>query len=180
VISSRDLLAPPGTSTAWRVVSCADQPDLKVAPRTAPGQKAKYSLRADVFRFGSNNGRRSIRVGMSVRCNTGSAARHSITLSARAMSVPGLCERQITAGRMQREPAMRDGGIRSQFLVTAARIDSRVTTQFFSNCLIRLSNSSNGIAPLTLSPLMKKVGVALTFSTSSANFSSADSLSNRA
>jgi hypothetical protein len=57
---------------------------------------------------------------------------------------------------------------------------SKGTDQFFSSRLIRLSNSSNEIAPLILSPLMKKVGVALTFSTSSASFSSADSWSNRA
>jgi hypothetical protein len=39
------------------------------------------------------------------------------------------------------------------------------TAHFISSCLIRLSNSSNEIAPLILSALMKKVGVALTFST---------------
>jgi hypothetical protein len=43
-----------------------------------------------------------------------------------------------------------------------------------------LVNSSNEIAPLILSALMKKVGVALTFSTLWATSSSADSLSNRA
>jgi hypothetical protein len=57
---------------------------------------------------------------------------------------------------------------------------SKGTDQFFSSCLIRLSNSSNEIAPLILSALMKKVGVAVTFSTLCANSSSADSLSNRA
>jgi hypothetical protein len=55
-----------------------------------------------------------------------------------------------------------------------------VTAHFISSCLIRLSNSSNEIAPLILSALMKKVGVALTFSTLCANSSSADSLSKRA
>src|SRR5229473_91523 len=54
------------------------------------------------------------------------------------------------------------------------------TAHFISSCLIRLSNSSNEIAPLILSALMKKVGVALTFSTLWAKFSSADSLSNKA
>ena len=54
------------------------------------------------------------------------------------------------------------------------------TAHFNSSCLIRLSNSSNEIAPLILSALMKKVGVALTCSTLWAKFSSADSLSNRA
>jgi hypothetical protein len=38
---------------------------------------------------------------------------------------------------------------------------------------MRLLNSSNEVSPLTISPLMKKVGVELTFSTSAANFWSA-------
>jgi hypothetical protein len=42
--------------------------------------------------------------------------------------------------------------------------------QLFSSDLIRLSNSSNVVSPLIISPLMKKVGVELTFSTSLANF----------
>src|ERR1700722_20886969 len=42
--------------------------------------------------------------------------------------------------------------------------------QLFSSDLIRLSNSSNEVSPLIISPLMKKVGVELTFSTSLANF----------
>src|ERR1700722_17265517 len=47
----------------------------------------------------------------------------------------------------------------------AARID-----QLFSSDLIRLSNSWNEISPLIISPLMKKVGVELTLSTSVAYF----------
>ena len=42
--------------------------------------------------------------------------------------------------------------------------------QLFNNDLRRLSNSSNRVSPLIISPLMKKVGVELTFSTSAANF----------
>src|SRR3984885_5004622 len=42
--------------------------------------------------------------------------------------------------------------------------------QLFSSDLIRLSNSSNEVSPLIISPLIKKVGVELTFSTSLANF----------
>ena len=42
--------------------------------------------------------------------------------------------------------------------------------QLLSSDLIRLSNSSNEVSPLIISPLMKKVGVELTFSTSLANF----------
>src|ERR1700687_5615881 len=39
---------------------------------------------------------------------------------------------------------------------------------FFNSGLILASNSSNDMVPLTLSPLTKKVGVALTWSTSKA------------
>src|SRR6266404_6152791 len=49
--------------------------------------------------------------------------------------------------------------------------------QLFSSGLISLSKSSNETAPLTISPLMKKVGVELTFSTSLAYFWSAAILS---
>jgi len=47
---------------------------------------------------------------------------------------------------------------------------ARVPNQLFRSDLIFLSNSSNEVSPLTISPLMKKVGVELTFSTSLANF----------
>src|SRR3979411_2749690 len=52
--------------------------------------------------------------------------------------------------------------------------------QLFRSELILLSNSSNEISPLSISPLMKKVGVELTFSTSLANFWSAAILSSSA
>src|SRR6266851_2473333 len=52
--------------------------------------------------------------------------------------------------------------------------------QLFSSDLILLSNSSNEVSPLIISPLMKKVGVELTFSTSLANFWSAAILSSSA
>jgi hypothetical protein len=42
--------------------------------------------------------------------------------------------------------------------------------QLFRSDLIFLSNSSNEISPLITSPLMKKVGVEFTFSTSDAYF----------
>jgi hypothetical protein len=42
--------------------------------------------------------------------------------------------------------------------------------QLFKSALIRLSNSSNEVSPLILSPLRKKVGVEFTFSTSAAYF----------
>ena len=42
--------------------------------------------------------------------------------------------------------------------------------QLFNSDLIRLSNSSNVVAPVIFSPLMKKVGVEFTLSTSLANF----------
>jgi len=47
---------------------------------------------------------------------------------------------------------------------------ARAPNQLFRSDLIFLSNSSNEVSPLTISPLMKKVGVELTFSTSLANF----------
>jgi hypothetical protein len=46
--------------------------------------------------------------------------------------------------------------------------------------LMRLSNSSNEVSPLIISPLMKNVGVELTFSFSLANFWSAAILSSSA
>jgi hypothetical protein len=52
--------------------------------------------------------------------------------------------------------------------------------QLFSSDLILLSNSSNEVSPLIISPLMKKVGVELTFKTSFANFWSAAILSSSA
>src|SRR5450631_1653473 len=42
--------------------------------------------------------------------------------------------------------------------------------QLLSSDFIRLSNSSNEVSPLIISPLMKKVGVELTLSTSAAYF----------
>src|ERR1700738_1711431 len=52
--------------------------------------------------------------------------------------------------------------------------------QLLSSDLIRLSNSSNEASPLILSPLIKKVGVESTFSTSPAYFWSAAILSSSA
>src|SRR4051794_18035131 len=52
--------------------------------------------------------------------------------------------------------------------------------QLFSRDLILLSNSANEVSPLILSPLMKKVGVESTFSTSLAYFWSAAILSSSA
>src|SRR5579872_814138 len=47
---------------------------------------------------------------------------------------------------------------------------SRTSAQLLSSALIRLSNSSNEVSPLIMSPLMKKVGVEFTLSTSEAYF----------
>src|SRR3954452_16502879 len=55
-----------------------------------------------------------------------------------------------------------------------------LTDQLFSSDLILLSNSANEVSPLILSPLMKKVGVESTFSTSLAYFWSAAILSSSA
>src|SRR5712672_2958146 len=52
--------------------------------------------------------------------------------------------------------------------------------QLFRSELIFLSNSSNEVSPLIISPLTKKVGVELTFRTSLANFWSAAILSSSA
>src|SRR3981081_907013 len=52
--------------------------------------------------------------------------------------------------------------------------------QLFSSDLIFLSNSSNEVSPLIISPLTKKVGVEVTFSTSLAYFWSAAILSSSA
>src|SRR5258706_8151671 len=59
------------------------------------GQKAKCSLRADVFRFGPNNGHRSIGSACPFGANTRLMHRskkhpYSITSSARASSVGGI------------------------------------------------------------------------------------------
>ena len=56
----------------------------------------------------------------------------------------------------------------------------RLRSQLFNKDLMRLSNSSNLVSPLIISPLMKKVGVELTFSTSAAYFWSAAILSSSA
>src|SRR5213076_2370074 len=56
----------------------------------------------------------------------------------------------------------------------------RGRNQLFSSDLILLSNSSNEVSPLIISPLMKKVGVEPTFKTSFANFWSAAILSSSA
>src|SRR3954447_18958075 len=61
----------------------------------------------------------------------------------------------------------------------AAR-DDHSSNQLFSSGLITLSKSSNETAPLTISPLMKKLGVELTLSTSAAYFWSAAILSSSA
>src|ERR1700761_858114 len=54
------------------------------------------------------------------------------------------------------------------------------TNQPCNSGLIRFWNSSNEVSPLIFSPLMKKVGVESTFSTSLAYFWSATSLSSSA
>src|SRR5215475_4821377 len=56
----------------------------------------------------------------------------------------------------------------------------KLPNQLFNNDLMRLSNSSKLCSPFTISPLMKKVGVEFTFSTSLAYFWSAAILSSSA
>ena len=50
------------------------------------------------------------------------------------------------------------------------RMLQALENQLFNKDLMRLSNSSKLCSPLTISPLMKKVGVEFTFKTSEANF----------
>jgi hypothetical protein len=67
-------------------------------------------------------------------------------------------------------------------MIRLSRCESGVMreNQLFSSGLIFLANSSNEVSPLIFSPLMKKVGVESTFSTSLAYFWSATSLSSKA
>jgi len=62
----------------------------------------------------------------------------------------------------------------------SARMNLRAPNQLFSIELMRFENSSKLCSPLSISPLMKKVGVDCTFSTSAAYFWSAAILSSRA
>ena len=52
----------------------------------------------------------------------------------------------------------------------SARMNLWGANQLFSSPLMRFANSSKLCSPLTFSPLMKKVGVESTFSTSAAYF----------
>src|SRR4029453_15861366 len=61
-----------------------------------------------------------------------------------------------------------------------ARMNPARANQLFNSELMRFENSSNLCSPLSISPLMKKGGVELTFSTSAANFWSAAILSSSA
>src|ERR1700676_533625 len=56
----------------------------------------------------------------------------------------------------------------------------RLCDQLFSSGVMCLENSSKEVSPLSISPLMKKVGVELTFKTSLAYFWSAAILSSSA
>ena len=62
----------------------------------------------------------------------------------------------------------------------SARMNPQVPNQLFSIELMRFENSSKLCSPLSISPLMKKVGVDCTFSTSAAYFWSAAILSSKA
>ena len=62
----------------------------------------------------------------------------------------------------------------------SARMNPHAPNQLFSIELMRFANSSKLCSPLSISPLMKKVGVDCTFSTSAAYFWSAAILSSRA
>ena len=78
----------------------------------------------------------------------------------------------LVAGQWRRRAARATGtpGFSRGFSGGSARKLKDVANQLLSSALIRLSNSSNEVSPLTISPLMKNVGVELTFSTSLANF----------
>ncbi len=81
------------------------------------------------------------------------------------------------------KPASAASPVSDRAAVKARRVISTACSlkcQLFKSALIFLSNSSNEVSPLTISPLMKKVGVELTFSTSLANFWSAAILSSSA
>ena len=72
-------------------------------------------------------------------------------------------------------PANREFADAAVIAAVVTALDASLRTrceidQLFSSALILLSNSSNEVAPLTISPLMKKVGVELTFSTSAGEF----------
>ena len=62
----------------------------------------------------------------------------------------------------------------------SVQMNPRPANQLFSIELMRFENSSKLCSPLSISPLMKKVGVDCTFSTSAAYFWSAAILSSRA
>ena len=62
----------------------------------------------------------------------------------------------------------------------SARMNPQRANQLFSIALMRFENSSKLCSPLIISPLMKKVGVDCTFSTSAAYFWSAAILSSSA
>src|ERR1700726_3176968 len=64
-------------------------------------------------------------------------------------------------------------GFIEAFVWLMRKCESRVpgsANQLFSSGLIFFANSSNEVSPLIFSPLMKKVGVESTFSTSAAYF----------
>lgn len=68
----------------------------------------------------------------------------------------------------------------SLLLDLSAEVNPGRANQLFSIALMRFENSSKLWSPLIISPLMKKVGVDVTFSTSAAYFWSAAILSSRA
>jgi len=70
--------------------------------------------------------------------------------------------------------------VRRLLLDLSARMNPHAPNQLFSIELMRFENSSKLCSPLSISPLMKKVGVDCTFSTSAAYFWSAAILSSNA
>ncbi len=75
---------------------------------------------------------------------------------------------------------MRRAMINGSLLVSDENSRSDAIDQLFNSGLIFFSKSSNEVSPLIFSPLTKKVGVELTFSTSLAYFWSAAILSSSA
>jgi hypothetical protein len=82
-----------------------------------PGQKAKYSLRADVFRFGPNNGHRSTGSVCPFRANNRNALIRSPDLRGR-----------VTA------EALRDP--RRFAVVIATQLDNQANLRFIKGCAV--------------------------------------------
>src|SRR5512142_629690 len=97
----------------------------------------------------------------------GSALQQRLRSSGRMARTASPHDRLATdeQGRGSLDPEHADCELRPN---PAKRAGADEIAQLFSSDLIFLSNSSNEVSPLIFSPLMKKVGVESTFSTSAA------------